>query len=722
MKLDTAFYKLPVSFDAEKLAEEIAQFNQSDWRPHPQGVDGNFFLPLIAVGGNPNNDSLKGAMFPTPFFKKCPYLQQILAIFKTLFGRTRLTKIKGDAEPGKQVKTNYYWLQRVQIHFPIITSKEVNFICGDNSVNMKAGEVWIFDTWRQHHVINPTQKDRIHLVADTVGSPFLWDLVSLAEQPFNLEQQGTNEILEIVYNPQFAEKVATEKINFSIVMSPWEQKCLISTLFEDLAQVNDYSYELVQQLERILVRFCRHWQSLWSEYGTQKAGWASYSQVLQHLDKEIAPLKKQLILSNQIDTVEYLQKAIIEASLNPKLATISSRRETPTFSNLISTIPPNLTIPSNFITSSTSITSPLESPFFKVSPDENCSNVVNSPLRSVHTANFAQILSKLGISLIVSTYQAGKLILIRADGDVINTHFRLYQKPMGIAASPEQIAVGTESQILQFQNIPALSQKLNPPNKHDACYLPRKIYITGDIDIHEMNWGDEGLWFINTRFCCLCTLDQQSSFVPRWQPNFISALVPEDRCHLNGLGMVEGHPKYVTALGTTDTPGGWRKNKAQGGVLLDIETGEIIVPHLSMPHSPRWYRDRLWVLESGQGSLGAVDVQSGQLETLVQFPGFTRGLDFWGPLAFIGLSQVRETAVFSSIPLTKRLDERLCGIWVVNIETAQTVAFLKFEAAVQEIFSVQILPGIRFPEILDIGDDLINSSYTLPDGTRSNGS
>jgi uncharacterized protein (TIGR03032 family) len=321
----------------------------------------------------------------------------------------------------------------------------------------------------------------------------------------------------------------------------------------------------------------------------------------------------------------------------------------------------------------------------------------------------------LDISLVVSTYQAGKLIVIRADGDVINTHFRLYQKPMGIAANREKIAVGTGNQIWELHNIPAVTQKLNPPDRHDACYLPRNIHVTGDIDIHEMNWGEEGLWFINTRFCCLCTLDRHNSFVPRWRPKFITALTPEDRCHLNGLGMVGGKPKYVTALGMADTPGGWRENKASGGILLDIETNEQIIGGLSMPHSPRWYNNRLWVLESGNGSLANVDLPSGELETVAQLPGFTRGLDFWGPLAFIGLSQVRETAVFSGIPLTERLKERICGVWVVNIETGETVAFLKFEEAIQEIFAVQILPGIRFPEILDLGDELMNSSYTLPD-------
>ena len=338
----------------------------------------------------------------------------------------------------------------------------------------------------------------------------------------------------------------------------------------------------------------------------------------------------------------------------------------------------------------------------------------DNPMRSVHTVNFPQILAKLGISLVVSTYQAGKLVVLRADGEHVNTHFRIFQKPMGIAADRGRIALGSAYQIWELRNVPAVAQKLEPVGKHDACYLPRYAHVTGDIDIHEMAWGHSDLWFVNTRFSCLCTLDFNHSFVPRWRPQFVNALAPEDRCHLNGLAMVNGQPKYVTALGTTDSVGGWRENKAFGGVLVDVESDRQIAQNLSMPHSPRWYRERLWVLESGQGSLATVDLSSGEVETVIQLPGFTRGLDFWGSLAFIGLSQVRETAVFSKIPITERLSERICGVWVVHIETGQTVAFLKFEDAVQEIFAVQVLPGVRFPDI-NQDEQLIASSYVLPD-------
>ena len=340
------------------------------------------------------------------------------------------------------------------------------------------------------------------------------------------------------------------------------------------------------------------------------------------------------------------------------------------------------------------------------------------PMRSVHTSNFPDLLRQLGISLVISTYQAGKVIILRADGEYINTHFRIFPKPMGIAADKHKIAIGCANQIWELNNVPAVAAKVKPAG-HDACYLPRQSHVTGDIDIHEMEWGganNSELWFVNTRFSCLCTLNKNYSFVPRWRPKFVTALTPEDRCHLNGLAMVDRQPKYVTALGESDRLGGWRDNKASSGILIDVESDEILSRGLSMPHSPRWYGDRLWVLESGQGSLSISDRDTGKLQTVVHLPGFTRGMDFYGSLAFIGLSQVRETAVFSGIPLTQRLDERICGVWVVNIKTAQTVAFLKFEDAVQEIFAVKVLPDIRFPEILDWDEQqLIGASYVLPD-------
>jgi uncharacterized protein (TIGR03032 family) len=340
------------------------------------------------------------------------------------------------------------------------------------------------------------------------------------------------------------------------------------------------------------------------------------------------------------------------------------------------------------------------------------------PLRAVHTANFPTLLRQLGVSLLVTTYQAGKLVLVREEGDHLNTHFRAFQAPMGMALTGDRLAVGTRIQVWEFVDVPAVTSRLDPPGRHDACFLPRSCHVTGNIQIHEIAWGTGGeLWVVNTRFSCLCTLDRSASFTPRWRPPFVSALEPTDRCHLNGLAMVEGRPRYVTALGETDTPAGWRDGKARGGVLFDVASGEAVTRGLSMPHSPRWHDGRLWVCESGAGTLGTVDPDTGKYRPIAEVPGFTRGLDFAGNLAFVGLSQVRESAVFSGIPITERLsaEERTCGVCAIDLGSGRVVALLRFESAVQEVFAVTVLPGRRYPDLISDDERLMENSFTVPD-------
>jgi uncharacterized protein (TIGR03032 family) len=338
-------------------------------------------------------------------------------------------------------------------------------------------------------------------------------------------------------------------------------------------------------------------------------------------------------------------------------------------------------------------------------------------LRAVHTPNFPALLRSLGASLLVTTYQAGKLVMIRDEGDHLNTHFRTFQAPMGLALRGERLAIGTSVQVWEYVDVPAVTAKLEPAGRHDACFLPRSCHITGNIQIHEMAWGaGEELWVVNTRFSCLCTLDSSASFTPRWRPPFVTALEPTDRCHLNGLAMVDGRPRFVTALGQTNEPGGWRPEKARGGILMDITTGDLVTQGLSMPHSPRWHAGRLWVCESGAGTLGYIDPRTGKYEAVASTPGFTRGLDFAGNLAFVGLSQVRETAVFSGIPITERLtaEERTCGVCVIDLNRGEPIALLRFEEGVQEVFAVQVLPGRRYPELINDDTKLLENSFVVP--------
>ena len=365
----------------------------------------------------------------------------------------------------------------------------------------------------------------------------------------------------------------------------------------------------------------------------------------------------------------------------------------------------------------------------------------NQPLRSVHTSNLPEILEQLGITLLVSTYQAGKLVLLRSENGVLNTHFRVFEKPMGLAVEPNRFAIGTAMQVWEFHNIPAVCTRLNDPEKfpaaaddplvssprvkpsrpHDACFLPRIAHWTGDIDIHEMAWLGNDLIFVNTRFSCLARRSDTYNFEPVWRPPFITKYIPGDCCHLNGMAIRERAVRYVTALGETMEPEGWRKNKRDGGVLIDVPSGETIVRGLSMPHSPRWHNGRLYMLHSGTGGFGYVDIATGKYESIIDLPGFTRGLSFCGPLAFIGLSQVRESAVFGGVPIAEQaLAERNCGVWVVNIESGQLIGFVKFEDAVQEIFAVEVLMGAVYPEVVNEDRDLLARTYELADEVLQN--
>ncbi|QFU74445.1 TIGR03032 family protein [Halioglobus maricola] len=340
-------------------------------------------------------------------------------------------------------------------------------------------------------------------------------------------------------------------------------------------------------------------------------------------------------------------------------------------------------------------------------------------LESVHTRSFTELLAKNGISILITTYQAGKVIIAREDNGVTNTHFRAFRKPMGLAVAKNRIVLGALGQIYDLRNVPSAAPKLEPLGRHTACYVPRTSHVTGDIDIHEMALLGKDIVFVNTRFSCLCRVNQDYNFEPIWRPPFISAYDPRDRCHLNGLAVRDNQVRYVSALGTSDEPGGWRKDKTNGGVIIDIKTDGIVRDSLSMPHSPRWYAQKLWYLESGKGSVVAFDPETGEDALRVTLPGFTRGIDFFGPYAFVGISQVRETAVFSDLEITRSQPVRDSGVWVIDVRNGETVAFLKFTGGVQEIFAVNVLQE-SFPDIATENEKLAFSTFVIPDELVNN--
>jgi uncharacterized protein (TIGR03032 family) len=336
-------------------------------------------------------------------------------------------------------------------------------------------------------------------------------------------------------------------------------------------------------------------------------------------------------------------------------------------------------------------------------------------IQSANSPGLADLLEQNRISLLVSTYQAGMLMAVRGSQGKITTLLRQFDTPMGIALlETYQLALGTRGQVWLFGNAPDLAPQMAPVGKHDACFVPRMSYVTGNIRGHEMAWASDELWLVNTHFSCLCSLHPEYSFFPRWRPSFITALSPEDRCHLNGLAVADGQPKYVTALGETNTPEGWRPGKAQGGIIIDVASGEIVCRGLSMPHSPRVHDGRLFVLDSGTGRLQVVDVATGKRDTVAEVPGYARGLSFYGPYAFVAVSKIRETSRFGDLPISARLQDLQCGIWVVSVTTGQTVQFMQFRSGVEEIFAVEVLVGSKFPEILGFQQETLYETFLMP--------
>jgi uncharacterized protein (TIGR03032 family) len=313
-------------------------------------------------------------------------------------------------------------------------------------------------------------------------------------------------------------------------------------------------------------------------------------------------------------------------------------------------------------------------------------------VRFEHSADLPGLLAELGVSVLLSTYQAGKVFVLGTHGGRLQISFHGLEQPMGLAAGPRQLAVVGRRQVWLFRAERDVARRMEPPGRYDGAYLVGSSVFTGPIAGHEAAWCGDELWVVNTLFSCLATLSPNYHFVPRWRPPFISALAAEDRCHLNGMCVADGRPRYVTALARTDTAQGWRADKARSGCLLAVPGGEVVAAGLAMPHSPRLYDGRLWVCNSGHGTLAMVDTRSGTLHTVSEVPGYTRGLAFHGPYAFVGLSRIRETNVFGGLPIAERRAELLCGLGVIDLRSGRTAATFVLHSGVEEIFDVQVVP------------------------------
>lgn len=328
---------------------------------------------------------------------------------------------------------------------------------------------------------------------------------------------------------------------------------------------------------------------------------------------------------------------------------------------------------------------------------------------SVHSASLPLLLKALNTSVLLTSYQSSRLLTVRSDGLRVETDLKAFPRPMGLAVRPDRLILGIWAQLLDYRrNDAALAIEGGDPLR-DACFLPRASHVSGMINIHDIAWGDGGLWAVNSMFSCLCTFAPDSSFVPRWQPHFISELVPEDRCHLNGLAMRDGLPAFVSTFSRADHAQAWRSATRFDGTLIDVAKNRVVLDGLCMPHSPRWHAEELFFCESGLGLVRALNPRTGSCRTVISLPGFTRGLAFAGQLMFVGLSRARVSKIMQPPPIAKR--ETQCGLWVVDLNSGKVVGTLNFRGDVEQIYDVALLPGSTFPEIIEWNDERVGNVY-----------
>lgn len=329
---------------------------------------------------------------------------------------------------------------------------------------------------------------------------------------------------------------------------------------------------------------------------------------------------------------------------------------------------------------------------------------------------FTSWLAAHEMSLACTTYQTGKLLMLgrKSDGGLA-VFERNFERAMGLWADGQRLWMSTKYQLWRMENM------LRPGEiyqGHDRLYTPKVGITTADLDIHDVGVDTDGrLVFVATHFNCLGTTDERYSFAPLWRPPFISAFAPEDRCHLNGMAMEAGRVRYVTAVSTTDVLDGWRERRRDGGVVLEVPSGEVVASGFSMPHSPRVHRGELWILNSGRGQLGRV--VGGKFEPLCFCPGYLRGMTILGDYAVVCLSKARETKTFGGLALEEELASRgveaQCGLQVIDLRTGEVAHWVRIEGMVSELYDVALLPGVTRPMAFGFRTEEIQKTVALGD-------
>ena len=343
----------------------------------------------------------------------------------------------------------------------------------------------------------------------------------------------------------------------------------------------------------------------------------------------------------------------------------------------------------------------------------------NKKLSIDASRQFPAWLKEHKVSFAFTTYQGARLFTVgTGENGRLKVIHRFFSRVMGLCANKKQDSLYLSSlwQIWRLDDI--LAKNKITKDGFDAIYRPSQSWTTGDLDIHDMHLGDDGqLYFINCLYGCLATLSEGDSFKPLWKPPFISRLVPEDRCHLNGLAMRDGKPKYVTCISDTDINDGWREHRRNGGMVIDIDTNEVVCTGLSMPHSPRWYRDTLYLHNSGTGEFGYVNFEKKEFVPLCFCPGYLRGLTFVGDFAVAGLSEPRHNKLFTGLDLDDKLKEHKvqarCGLQVIDLRDGSLPHRLNIGGLISELYDVVALSNRSAPYVIGTHEGEVHRAITI---------
>jgi uncharacterized protein (TIGR03032 family) len=317
------------------------------------------------------------------------------------------------------------------------------------------------------------------------------------------------------------------------------------------------------------------------------------------------------------------------------------------------------------------------------------------------TGRFLDVLAALKCSLAISRRPSG-VALIGVEHGVPTLSACLLPRSMGLAVGGKRLAVATNHELMIFANVSTLAP-LYPerPDYYDAMFVPRMSFYTGDLDLHDMAFDKQIVLAVNTRYSCISVIDGYFNFTPIWQPPFVTEFAPDDRCHLNGMAFHDSKVRYVTALGETNTPFGWRKSMTDGGIVMEVPSGRIVASGLSMPHSPRIIDGQLYVLEGGRGALLRIDPASGARHVVAKLPGFTHGLAEYRGVLFVGLSKLRMKRGPQGLPIEAESDELVAGVAALDRKSGELLGILEFYNGVEEILDVQVLPDVLRGEILN---------------------